>query len=538
MQSKRKDEANSHALYLLGFAAFEGWATLTLGSWRGVGDAVSSVGVDSFWTVCCQSLMLAVFMALLGVFHETLGKLFLPRILVPATILALLCGAILCSYGAATPLDMADASPLPPAYLAVHFVGQGLSKFLLLAWFRAFSTFDIELVLKYALPILLSVASVSGAAVIAPTYALAALALVLGMLQLACLLRINADMPLSLGDGIPAKARPLALTLALSLVFCTLFRLLGSASDKSEGNLVLASFCGVYYTELGAVVVLLSGCVLAADYLNRRRTARSFSRAPFVTTIAFLSVWLAICLVGGDVTFAIRAFGQASFDLVSIIFFILLAYQLSCSAFHLFALNEAVFTAAYVPMSALATIMMAIGDGAMSTAMLTALILSAQSMVAFLAVMSWIIANNGLSDSIGIMTRALRSAFGASNQTESAPLCSDENAPSQSDATRASSDEPAEETVPYEQKEMERPRDSVISLLSRRYGLSERETSVMALLIKGRSMKRAAEELYLSVGTVSTYVKRIYAKMGIHTRQALIDLFDEAKHEAWSPRDE
>ena len=51
-------------------------------------------------------------------------------------------------------------------------------------------------------------------------------------------------------------------------------------------------------------------------------------------------------------------------------------------------------------------------------------------------------------------------------------------------------------------------------------------------------MKRAAEELYLSVGTVNTYVKRIYAKMGIHTRQALIDLFDEAKHEAWSPRDE
>ena len=68
---------------------------------------------------------------------------------------------------------------------------------------------------------------------------------------------------------------------------------------------------------------------------------------------------------------------------------------------------------------------------------------------------------------------------------------------------------------------------STVCHMAQAYHLSEREVSVMVLLLKGRSMKRTAEELYLSIGTVNTYVKRIYAKMGVHTRQELIDRFEE-----------
>ena len=53
-----------------------------------------------------------------------------------------------------------------------------------------------------------------------------------------------------------------------------------------------------------------------------------------------------------------------------------------------------------------------------------------------------------------------------------------------------------------------------------------------ALFIKGRSVKRTSEELFLSTGTVNTYLRRIYQKMDIHTRQELLDLFDAEKEQA------
>ncbi len=58
------------------------------------------------------------------------------------------------------------------------------------------------------------------------------------------------------------------------------------------------------------------------------------------------------------------------------------------------------------------------------------------------------------------------------------------------------------------------------------YGLSEREASVMAYLAKGRSIAFAAEKLSLSQNTVKTYAKTLYKKLGVHSRQELMDLLD------------
>lgn len=58
-------------------------------------------------------------------------------------------------------------------------------------------------------------------------------------------------------------------------------------------------------------------------------------------------------------------------------------------------------------------------------------------------------------------------------------------------------------------------------------GLTKRETEVTALLLEGRSLRIIQQELFISEGTARTHTKRIYEKLGIHSKQELIDYFKE-----------
>jgi DNA-binding NarL/FixJ family response regulator len=53
---------------------------------------------------------------------------------------------------------------------------------------------------------------------------------------------------------------------------------------------------------------------------------------------------------------------------------------------------------------------------------------------------------------------------------------------------------------------------------SRLVELSDRESEVLALIAIGLTNGEIADELYLSIETVKTYVKRLYAKLGVHNR--------------------
>ena len=59
------------------------------------------------------------------------------------------------------------------------------------------------------------------------------------------------------------------------------------------------------------------------------------------------------------------------------------------------------------------------------------------------------------------------------------------------------------------------------------YGLTARETQVLSLLAIGRSNPYIRDELGVSLNTVGTHVKHIYAKLGVHSRQELIDMASE-----------
>lgn len=55
------------------------------------------------------------------------------------------------------------------------------------------------------------------------------------------------------------------------------------------------------------------------------------------------------------------------------------------------------------------------------------------------------------------------------------------------------------------------------------YGLTKRETEVLSFLAEGRSSSYIAGELCLSDNTVRSYVKNIYQKLDVHSKQDLID---------------
>ncbi len=60
--------------------------------------------------------------------------------------------------------------------------------------------------------------------------------------------------------------------------------------------------------------------------------------------------------------------------------------------------------------------------------------------------------------------------------------------------------------------------------IARDYNLTNREFDVLVRLAHGRSGAYIAQELTLSENTVKGHAKRLYAKLGIHTRQELINM--------------
>lgn len=70
--------------------------------------------------------------------------------------------------------------------------------------------------------------------------------------------------------------------------------------------------------------------------------------------------------------------------------------------------------------------------------------------------------------------------------------------------------------------------DACIDKIATEYNLSARERDVFTLLAKGRSSARIQEDLCIAAGTVNYHTRNIYAKLGVHNRQQIIDLLEQA----------
>ncbi|MGI9157563.1 MAG: response regulator transcription factor, partial [Marmoricola sp.] len=56
----------------------------------------------------------------------------------------------------------------------------------------------------------------------------------------------------------------------------------------------------------------------------------------------------------------------------------------------------------------------------------------------------------------------------------------------------------------------------------REQGLSEREAEVIALIAQGLSNQEIADQAYLSINTVKSYIRSSYRKMGVTTRSRAV----------------
>ena len=63
-------------------------------------------------------------------------------------------------------------------------------------------------------------------------------------------------------------------------------------------------------------------------------------------------------------------------------------------------------------------------------------------------------------------------------------------------------------------------------IAAEQFGLTPRESEVLALLAQGRNAPRIQEELSISEGTARTHISHIYGKMNVQTRQELLDLLE------------
>lgn len=64
-----------------------------------------------------------------------------------------------------------------------------------------------------------------------------------------------------------------------------------------------------------------------------------------------------------------------------------------------------------------------------------------------------------------------------------------------------------------------------LQYVQRNVDLSPREHKVLQCLANGLSIKITAQNLGISFNTADTYVRRIYSKLGVHTRAAAVTWF-------------
>lgn len=81
---------------------------------------------------------------------------------------------------------------------------------------------------------------------------------------------------------------------------------------------------------------------------------------------------------------------------------------------------------------------------------------------------------------------------------------------------------PADNSAQYEAWWMEK-----CSAVGREFGLTNRETEILALLAKGKNASSIAEQLFIAQNTARTHIYRIFRKMNVRNHQDLINYMED-----------
>lgn len=134
----------------------------------------------------------------------------------------------------------------------------------------------------------------------------------------------------------------------------------------------------------------------------------------------------------------------------------------------------------------------------------------------------------------GSQTQAEPHAEGPAPQPETSSRDASAPAPQPESLATASAAIPQPER-PMPAAQLEKPAAAnsdkqVREWLRTKHGLTAREIDVALLIARGRSKTFIADELFISENTARTHSKNVYAKLGIHSREELISLFENRTH--------
>ncbi len=489
----RQDEIDRQASVLYGFALYSVWTFVALHDVLRFAANAEKTTPSLFFSICTP-LALAGCMLLVGLNWKR-GAAVLSR---PVSTGLLSAAALVGSF-------MMVLLDRESVVRSIGSIGaQVCFELLLLVWFKTFANFDLEIIVKKIPGILALMGAVCGILLLVPSEAQMVLLATLPLGQAAFLIAAEVKVDPAPESTRSADRRVLEKVIGGALAFCALVGLLLSFARFNSRDHLPTLFYYFFLLEVGFILFGASCFIAASSYRNRRVYANTFSARPMVS--------IALCaLVLAGTPFAFNAervyscIGLGGFNIAFIVLFLLMGKHFSCSSVHLFALGRAAYSAmAAVGNFAVLKLIDIESPQGVDVATFI-LIFCCQALVAICFTAFWMVRHSaGVEDQEGATHAEMPALAGTADPDPDAGG----------------------------QEEPDRDRPSAISLLARRYRLSERETEVAALFIKGRSVKRTSEELFLSTGTVNTYLRRIYQKMDIHTRQELLDLFDAEKEQA------
>ncbi|NPD30504.1 helix-turn-helix transcriptional regulator [Eggerthellaceae bacterium zg-1084] len=110
--------------------------------------------------------------------------------------------------------------------------------------------------------------------------------------------------------------------------------------------------------------------------------------------------------------------------------------------------------------------------------------------------------------------------------------CANEPPATEASATEGPAKAPAVE-APHTPAANARTTNTMLEL-KQAFRLTDRECEILGEFAAGRSARYLAESFVLSEHTIKTHLRRAYAKMGIHSRQELLDLMESVGNGAWT----
>lgn len=88
----------------------------------------------------------------------------------------------------------------------------------------------------------------------------------------------------------------------------------------------------------------------------------------------------------------------------------------------------------------------------------------------------------------------------------------------------------ADQEAPVENAQAEAPAEATLeercAVAATRHGLTPRESEILVMLARGRTIAIIARDLQIAKGTARTHTERIYRKLDVHKQQELIDLVE------------